>query len=103
MNQRRELAIKTPSEDSEMSQSLSQPTEDDVKDELELEDLSATTFFEVIACVKHFSGSLSLGCCPTNPILTKSFFLCLHKVRTMFFQLLCPQTKFFQFILRICL
>ena len=47
MNQRRELAIKTPSDDSEMSQSLSQPTEDDVKDELELEDLSATTFFEV--------------------------------------------------------
>ena len=47
MNQQRELAIKTPSDASEMSQSSSQPTEDDVKDELDLEDLSATNFFEV--------------------------------------------------------
>ena len=63
MNQQRELAIKTPSDASEMSQSSSQPTEDDVKDELDLEDLSATNFFEVNCLFRTFSsGPLPLVC-----------------------------------------
>ena len=47
MNRQRALAIKTLPEVNEMSQSSSQPTEDDEKDDLDLEDLSATNFFEV--------------------------------------------------------
>ena len=47
MKRQREIAIKTLEEVNSMSQSSSQPTEDDEKDDLDLEDLSATNFFEV--------------------------------------------------------
>ena len=47
MKRQRELAIKTLEVVNGMSQSSSQPTEEDEKDDLDLEDLSATNFFEV--------------------------------------------------------
>ena len=47
MKRQRAIAIKTLEEVNSMSQSSSQPTEEDEKDDLDLEDLSATNFFEV--------------------------------------------------------
>ena len=65
MKRQREIAIKTLEEVNSMSQSSSQPTEEDEKDDLDLEDLSATNFFEVNQSFETFSFA-SLVCVPNR-------------------------------------